>query len=107
MFNEKILAWSKAVLARDGKCMECGSISDLHAHHIKRRNEDPKRWLDVDNGVTLCGQCQRKRYEKDRKVRIGRSKSPQKKTLVRRIEELERLVLWYKSRELPQRKNRG
>jgi hypothetical protein len=53
------VAWSALVRERDGKCTECGSIDDLHAHHIKAFKDYPELRYDVNNGITLCGKCHR------------------------------------------------
>lgn len=56
---------SVSVIARDGKCADCGSATDLDVHHII-----PQRfWLDrdeankSDNLVTLCSRCHPRRPE--------------------------------------------
>jgi hypothetical protein len=49
--------WSKAVRERDGKCMICGTIDNLHAHHIIPWRDDESKRLDVDNGITYCSSC--------------------------------------------------
>lgn len=56
----KQVAWSTMVKERDGKCTECGSVYDLHAHHIKSFKEYPDLRYDVTNGITLCADCHRK-----------------------------------------------
>ena len=53
-------AWASLVKLRDGKCKECGSVYDLHAHHIKQYKDHPELRHDVNNGITLCGNCHRK-----------------------------------------------
>ena len=52
-------AWASLVKDRDKKCMECGSVYDLHAHHIKQYKDYPELRSDVNNGITLCGSCHR------------------------------------------------
>lgn len=54
------VAWSSLVKLRDGKCKECGSVYDLHAHHIKSFKSHIELRYDVNNGITLCGVCHRK-----------------------------------------------
>ena len=82
--------WSKAVKARDKKCMCCGKESDLHAHHIKHKSTHPELILDIDNGKALCYSCHKLEHENNRPVRI-RSNRPRRKTLNSRIEELEEM----------------
>jgi len=84
--------WSKEVKARDGRCMECGSINDLHAHHIKQKATNPELRLDIENGRTLCYSCYKKWHEANRSVRI-RSNMPQRRTLIKKIESLEEEVI--------------
>ena len=60
-------AWASLVKDRDKKCTECGSVYDLHAHHIKQYKSHPELRNDVNNGITLCGNCHRKwHYENGR-----------------------------------------
>ena len=63
--------WQRAVKKRDKKCMECGSIKELEAHHIipikalieryKIKNRDDARvcseFWDLNNRKTLCRKC--------------------------------------------------
>ena len=53
-------AWAALVKDRDKKCTECGSVYHLHAHHIKQYKSHPELRNDVNNGITLCGNCHRK-----------------------------------------------
>jgi hypothetical protein len=53
------VAWSSLVKERDKKCTECGSLYDLHAHHINSYKTHPEKRWDVNNGTTLCGECHR------------------------------------------------
>lgn len=56
--SKKYKQWRKNIFERDGYvCQECGSNSDLHAHHIVPVSEDESKMFDLDNGVTLCGEC--------------------------------------------------
>lgn len=57
------ITWRKAVYARDNyTCQECGSSSDINAHHIKAWSHYPNLRFDVDNGVTLCFDCHAKKH---------------------------------------------
>ncbi len=58
-------AWASLVKNRDGKCVECGNLNDLHAHHIKSHKTNPELRLDISNGVTLCGHCHREHHRKN------------------------------------------
>ena len=63
--------WQMAVKKRDGKCLDCGSESNLEAHHvtpvkailetnnITNRSEARKcvELWDLKNGITLCRKC--------------------------------------------------
>ena len=63
--------WMQAVKDRDGKCIVCGSTSELEADHIKplaeiiaehgvqNRNDARacKELWDISNGQTLCAKC--------------------------------------------------
>ena len=48
--------WSQIVRARDGhKCLMCGSIQNLNAHHwLFHKSHSVRLALDPDNGATLC-----------------------------------------------------
>lgn len=49
--------WASLVRERDKGCVNCGSLQDLHAHHIKSYAKNPKLRYDTKNGVTLCKSC--------------------------------------------------
>ena len=49
--------WAKSIKDRDAQCVKCGSISNLHAHHIVPWNEDIEKRYDFNNGITLCKVC--------------------------------------------------
>lgn len=57
------LAWASMVKLRDGKCTECGSVYDLHAHHVKQYKSHPDLRYDVNNGITLCAVCHREHHK--------------------------------------------
>lgn len=54
--------WSLRVRDRDGKCVECGAVGRLHAHHIKPWKHHPELRFDVSNGITLCPPCHQKAH---------------------------------------------
>ena len=46
----------KRVLERDGwRCQKCGSMENLHVHHMKRRSQ--LGGDEMDNLITLCANC--------------------------------------------------
>lgn len=53
LINELDKLWSKLVKERDGKCVICGSLVRLNAHHIFSRSNFGTRY-DINNGITLC-----------------------------------------------------
>ena len=63
----KNIAWATLVKERDGKCAECGSVYDLHAHHVKGYKRHPELRYDVNNGITLCGECHRNYHRENGK----------------------------------------
>lgn len=88
MANSKLQVWAKSIKERDGKCTSCGSLDDLHAHHIKPKSSHPELIYDLSNGIALCYRCHKKLHEENRPPRI-RSNSPHKSTLFKRIYYLE------------------
>ena len=57
----KYYQWRKAVKERDNyTCQSCNSKEDLHSHHIKKFVDYPELRYDINNGLTLCGNCHRK-----------------------------------------------
>lgn len=58
--DEAVAAWRLSVLARDNyECTQCGSMENLHAHHIVRWVDAPSMRLVLENGRTLCESCHR------------------------------------------------
>ena len=50
--------WRREVRRRDGDaCRVCRETINLHAHHIRPRSRYPELVLELDNGITLCGNC--------------------------------------------------
>lgn len=48
--------FSKIIIARDGKCLNCGSPYFLSCSHFHGRSNYAVRW-DPDNCITLCLPC--------------------------------------------------
>lgn len=58
--------WRQMVYERDNyTCQDCGDSrgGNLEAHHIEPLSEKELAAYDVDNGVTLCKPCHRKRHK--------------------------------------------
>ena len=50
--------WKNEVKHRDGNaCRRCGFENNLHVHHIKPFKKYPEFATELDNGLTLCGNC--------------------------------------------------
>jgi tryptophanyl-tRNA synthetase len=62
-FNQ--VAWASMVKLRDKQCTKCSSVYDLHAHHIKSFKDNEELRYDLNNGITLCGQCHRKWHKEN------------------------------------------
>ena len=68
--------WRKEVIERDGgKCVDCGSKSNLEAHHIIPWAEAPELRTDPENGLTQCIDCHSKHHERLRNFIISRQRS--------------------------------
>ncbi len=53
--------WRKAVFVRDSyTCRDCGILTMLNAHHIKSIIDYPDGIFEVENGITLCGDCHKR-----------------------------------------------
>ena len=59
----KYRAWRTAVFERDSyTCRDCGARGvRLEVHHIRSFIDFPEARLDIDNGLTLCKKCHRKK----------------------------------------------
>jgi hypothetical protein len=56
--SPEVRTWRNTVLERDGhKCVDCGSVRLLHAHHVLRWADYPALRVSLDNGITLCEDC--------------------------------------------------
>ncbi len=62
MIAGSLFEWTRFIKERDGRCIDCGSLEELHAHHIKAKKQYPDLSLETDNGETLCFICHRKRH---------------------------------------------
>ena len=50
--------WAKNIKELDGnKCVFCGSIEKIEAHHIQQKAEAEAEATDLENGITLCHKC--------------------------------------------------
>jgi 5-methylcytosine-specific restriction endonuclease McrA len=50
--------WSNFIRSRDGdRCVSCGAIEQLQAHHLFRRTLLPHAQFELGNGITLCRDC--------------------------------------------------
>jgi len=56
-YQKALIAWSKSVKKRDKACINCGSTTNLNAHHIIFKKSTPKLSLNINNGITLCKTC--------------------------------------------------
>ena len=69
--------WRKAVKQRDGNvCRKCRFRGNSHAHHIMPKGKYPEFELEVDNGITLCGNCHSFLKGKEEEVNIREFLSP-------------------------------
>jgi hypothetical protein len=62
--DPRVREWKKAVFKRDEyKCVKCGEIENLQAHHIIHWADYYKGRVDINNGITLCSRCHAKEHE--------------------------------------------
>ena len=66
MATNEYKKWRQAVFHRDSfTCQACGQVGyELNAHHIQDYSENEYLRTDVDNGITLCGDCHREFHAK-------------------------------------------
>jgi len=58
--------WAELVKERDNyQCVRCGSIEGLVAHHIEGLNVNPLESADIDIGITLCSECDKKAHSEE------------------------------------------
>ena len=56
--SAEIQRWKREVRQRDGNaCRVCEVQRNIHVHHIKPFKKYPDFDTDIDNGITLCGNC--------------------------------------------------
>ena len=64
------IKWRKGVLERDDyKCKLCGKTKDeivLNVHHIVTYADNEELRTDIDNGITLCYECHKKIFGKEK-----------------------------------------
>jgi hypothetical protein len=58
-------SWALMVRVRDKKCIKCGAIEDLHAHHVNSYKDHEELRYDVNNGTTYCGDCHREWHKEN------------------------------------------
>lgn len=67
--------WAGLVKERDNyECQICGSSENLIAHHMEGLNVNPIESADIDIGITLCSQCDKKVHSKKGCRRIDLTK---------------------------------
>lgn len=50
--------WRREVRQRDeNTCRICGVQRNIHIHHVKPLEKYPEFATELDNGITLCGNC--------------------------------------------------
>jgi HNH endonuclease len=70
--TQKYRLWRAAVLKRDkNKCVRCGSIERLDAHHKIAWKDAENLRFDFSNGETLCRKCH---MSHEQKLRIEKGK---------------------------------
>jgi ribosomal protein L34E len=62
----KYVVWRTAVFERDNyTCQDCGQRGgELNAHHLQGFKKFSKLRHKVENGVTLCKECHKKRHKR-------------------------------------------
>lgn len=57
-YNPQHKYWLQQVTLRDkGRCLSCDSKIYVHVRHILPVGEFPALAYDIDNGISLCGEC--------------------------------------------------
>lgn len=55
--NLGLATWARMVKSGEDGCARCGSLEDLHAHHIYGSSCAPELSRDLSNGICLCQEC--------------------------------------------------
>lgn len=56
--TKKYKGFRDAVFTRDNNCCRrCGSIQNLHIHHMQSFSTNPSLRMDIDNAICLCKSC--------------------------------------------------
>ena len=68
--DKKYDKWRKDVLERDNyTCRLCGNADEdviLNVHHIEKYSENEELRTDINNGITLCHECHKKIFFKEK-----------------------------------------
>lgn len=51
--------WSSHIRDIFVRCLKCGSVERIHAHHIYPKNQFPQMAENPANGIALCSKCHR------------------------------------------------
>lgn len=89
------VSFRKSVVRRDQQCMICTSTDNLHASRIDRNGP-----MTPENGRCLCYRCLKREHDRNRVPRsLGR---PQRKTLLKQLNYLQRELAMAKGKPEPQ-----
>ena len=85
--------WKRDVRQRDGDaCRVCGVHLNLHIHHIKPLEKYPDFATELDNGITLCGNCHALLRRKEESTNLQTIiEAATKKPDMRTVDQLRRL----------------
>ena len=69
--SPKYQQWRQDVKQRDeGICRVCEEHSNSHVHHIKPLEKYPDLATEIDNGITLCGNCHTRLKGKEESINL-------------------------------------
>ena len=85
--------WRREVLQRDGgACRVCEEHGNSHVHHIKPLEKYPDLATNIDNGITLCGNCHTRLKGKEESTNLQTIiEAVRRKPDMRTADQLERL----------------